>query len=492
MRILMVYCNTPQDNTVPIGITQIISCLQKAGHEVGLFHTTFYNQGGKSSAELRMEALQYRPCKYTYETTDMYSDLKKKIAEFKPEMIGFSVFEVTLNLFKKLLESIRGIARSNGIKVAVGGVQAVFWPESVAAVKGVDFIAISEAEKTFVDLCKKIESGREYRDQPGFWVREGDKWHKNPAKDITDLDTLPMCEPELFGDRFMMMPMMGKLRRTITVELSRGCPYFCTYCADPFLADKFKDLGKWYRVKSIAKLDEEYLQLIKKYSPEFVYKFSETFLIAGKKWLGEYGAMYKKYALPFWTQSRPETITEESVKMVKEMNCIRFSVGLESGNEEYRKKYLRRHYTNKQIVQASSIMRKFGISFSMNLIIGLPFETRQMVFDGIEILREAKPDGISTYLFTPYKGCALRKVCEENNMIDPDFVGEDYFQMIYSLRNNTFGQEVVGLWRTVPLYVYLPKSRYPAIKKAEVMDAAGDAAYESLKKEFYETMGWKV
>lgn len=490
MKILLVYCNTSQDNTVPIGITQVIACLKKAGHEVELFHTTFYRQNMKSSAELRIQALQYKPCVYFYETTDMCFDFVEKIKAFKPDIIGFSVIEVTFNLFKKLLLSAKKYLVN--IKIVVGGVHAIFCPESIAELDGIDFIAISEAEESFVELCKKILHKEPYFDQAGFWVKEGGQWHKNPPKNLTDLNLLPLSEPEIFGERFMMKPMMGKLRKTVTIELSRGCPYICTYCADAFLTEKFRNLGKWYRVKSIERIDQELSQLVAKYHPEFIYKFSETFLAAGKNWLKKYHSMYKKYSLPFWTQSRPETIDEENIRIIKEINCARFSVGLESGNEEYRKKYLRRCYSNAQVIRAAKIIRKFGISFSMNIIIGFPFETRKMVFDGIEILRKVKPDGISVYLFTPYKGCQLRKICEDNNMIDKDFIGEDYFQMKYSLRNNTFGQEVVGLWRTVPLYVHLPKSRYPLIKKAEEFSNEGDKAFNKLRKEYYELMGWSI
>lgn len=490
MRILMVYCNTAQDNTVPIGVTQVMACLLKAGHEVGLFHTTFYKRGSKSSAELRMEALQYKPCKFIYESSDMHTDFRAKVKEFNPDIIGFSIFEVTFNLFKELIGVARDIIRSRKIKVAVGGIHAIFWPESIAGTPDVDFISIAEAENTFVDLCNKISSGKPYFDQPGFWIKEGKRWRKNSASELVDLNSLSIAEPFMFGDRFMMKPMLGKLRKTITVELSRGCPYSCTYCSDSFLARKFANLGKWYRVKSVSKIDEEYSLLINKYKPEFIYKFSETFLVAGDRWLTDYFDMYKKYSLPFWTESRPETINENNIRMLADSNCIRFSLGLESGNEWYRRRYLKRAYSNVQVVKATSILRKYGISFSMNLIIGFPFETRKMILDGIDILRKVKPDGISVYFFTPYKGCALRQVCEENDMIDKDFIGDDYFQMGYALRNNTLGEKITGLWRTIPLYVYLPKRRFSLIRKAEELTPAGYKAFRALKNEFYEKMRW--
>lgn len=490
MRILMVYCNAPQDNVVPIGITQLVSCLMEAGHEVELFHTTFYHQGFKSSTELRIEALHYKPCKIDYEPLDMCEDFRARIKKFKPELIGFSVVEPTFYIFKKLLDSIGGIIKLDNIRIAVGGVHAIFWPESLEGIESIDFISISEAEKSFVDLCDTIERGGDYSNQPGFWIRTGKKWNKNPPVSLTDLDSLPVLSLSAFGDRYLMKPMMGDLRRTITIELSRGCIYRCTYCGDAYLTDKFRSLGRWHRLKSIPKIEAEYAELIEKYRPEFVYKMSESFLAIDKNRLNAYRDVYNKYRLPFWAETRPETINEDNAKLLADMNCIRLSLGLESGNEEYRRKYLNRNYSNAQVEKAAKILKKYGISFSMNLIIGFPFETRKMVFDGVSLLRRIKPDGISTFLFTPYKGCSLRRLCEDSDMIDRDFMGEDYFQKKYALRNNTFGSEIVGLWRTLPLYVHLPESRYAFIKKAEKLDAAGDKIFGELKEEYYEIMGW--
>ena len=486
MKILMVYCNTPQDNTVPIGITQVIACLRARGHTVDLFDTTFYDQGFTCSAEKRVQMLHFEPFEIKYVPSDLCQDFKEKISQFKPDIIGFSVFEVTFKLFLKLLKTAKNSIEKEKIKVAVGGVETIFWPEIFEKVENIDFISISEAEKTFPDLVDKLAADLDTSTQAGFWVKNGERWHKNPPDKLTDINNLPLTTADDFGEQFMMKPMMGRYRKTITLELSRGCPYKCTYCADPFLADKFKEFGSWYRQKSVTNLDEEYSVLISQHKPEFIYKFTETFFAAGKKWLTNYYQMYKKYSLPFWTESRPETITEENAKMLADLNCIRFSVGLESGNRDFRRE-LKRNYTDKKLFETGRILKKYGINFTMNLIVGYPFETRAMVFDGIRLLREIKPNRVSTFIFTPYKGSHLRKVCEDNNMIDPDFIGDDYFQMKYGLRNNTFSEaEILGLYRVLPLYIYLPESRYNEIRKAESFTPEGDKIFEKMRSEFYE------
>lgn len=490
MRILMVYCNAPQENALPMGLSQVITCLKAAGHDVRLFHSTFYRHGFKSAMEMRMEALQFQPCPVSYEPTEMEPDFRDLLESFRPQLIGFSVVEPTFYVFQRLLAAARGIIRRDAIRVAVGGVHAIYWPESVAAVPEVDFICVGEGEVAFIELCGKLALGEDYRGQTGFWVRNGDGWLRNPVRQLVDLDILPALDISDWGTRYLNKPMMGKIRRTVSIELTRGCPYQCTYCGNAFLNDTFASLGRWYRMKSIAKIADEYATLIDRYQPDFIYKMSESFLAVPRPRLEAYAAMYREYRIPFWIETRPETVTGWNVRLLKELGCVRVSVGLESGCEDYRRRHLRRAYSNKQVLEASRRFREQGISFSLNLIIGMPFETREMIFDGVRLLRAAKPDGFSIFLFTPYKGCIMRQVCEDKGMIDPDFIGEDYFLMKYPLRNNTLGPEVVGLWRTVPLYARLPESRYPLIARAEQLDAQGDRAYQDLKREYFDLMGW--
>jgi len=201
--------------------------------------------------------------------------------------------------------------------------------------------------------------------------------------------------------------------------------------------------------------------------------------------------MYSAYRIPYWIETRPEDVTDKKAERLANSNCRRISIGLESGNEGYRKTMLKRRYTNDQVVKSCAILKDKGISFSINLIIGLPMENREMVFEGVNLLRSVKPDGISVFLYTPYHGSNLRQVCVDECMIKPDFIGGDYFQMKYSLKNNTMSpKDVLDLFRTIPLYVHLPKSEYSRIQRSQEMNDKANELYSELKEEYYEIMGW--
>ena len=114
-----------------------------------------------------------------------------------------------------------------------------------------------------------------------------------------------------------------------------------------------------------------------------------------------------------------------------------------------------------------------------------------MIFDAIDLLRNTRPDGISTHIYIPYHGSEMRKVCEKEGMIDSDLIAEDFFQMGYLLNNPTISKaDILGLFRTIPLYVEMDKKEYSRIKKAEGLDGEGNKAFRQLKEEFYALKGW--
>jgi len=491
MKVLLVYCNSMLENALPIGLSQLSACLKRAGITVRLFDTTFYRYGAKSDMENRIDALQFPPCPLNFNSNNLEEDFRSTIEEFQPDLIGLSVVEPTFLLGMRLLESARGIIKKNNIPVVLGGVHAILAPESVPKYDLVDYISISEGEIAFIDLCEKIRKGESTETSIGFWVKKGSGWVKNPKAALIDINTLPIMDFTIFDEAFLNKPMMGKIYRTISIEITRGCPYKCSYCGDHSLRNLFKDMGPWYRQKKMSRVKEELTEYINTYSPEFVYIMSESFLSGSVNRVKEFVDIYKPFSLPFWFNTRPEDITEEKVKLIKEIGCRRISIGLEHGNEEFRKNVLHRNYSNVQFLKACSILKSYGISFSINVIIGFPYETRDMIFDSLRLLRKVRPDGISTHIYNPYKGSEMRLFCEKEGMISPDLIAEDLFQKDYLLKNPTITKtDILGLFRTIPLYIEMDEKKYPQIEKAEKLNSEGNRIFNVLKEEFYALKGW--
>lgn len=98
-------------------------------------------------------------------------------------------------------------------------------------------------------------------------------------------------------------------------------------------------------------IESELLFLTKKWDAEYVYFLSDTFLAMNNDEFNEFIRIYSKIRLPFWMQTRPETLTQERADKLKEVGCHRVSIGLEHGNEEFRKKVLKKSYQNEQMIK---------------------------------------------------------------------------------------------------------------------------------------------
>ena len=58
---------------------------------------------------------------------------------------------------------------------------------------------------------------------------------------------------------------------------------------------------------------------------------------------------------------------------------------------------------NSVITEGLKIVKKLGIPFSVNNIVGFPYETRQLAFDTIELNRTFDADDRIAYPFTPFQ-----------------------------------------------------------------------------------------
>ncbi|MFH1309181.1 MAG: radical SAM protein [Candidatus Omnitrophota bacterium] len=169
-----------------------------------------------------------------------YRDLKKKISDFKPNLIGFSVMTFG---YKKTYSFIHRLKKEHSeIKIAAGGPHISTMREKVLReCPDIDYGIVMEGDLSLVQLC----GGEDLRTIKGFIYREDKDIIFNPFEAfIGDLDSLSFPKYESF--ELSQYPT-----RQIGVVTSRGCPYECIYC--PVISA----IGKEFRQRSAQSVVDE-------------------------------------------------------------------------------------------------------------------------------------------------------------------------------------------------------------------------------------------
>lgn len=488
-KVLFIYPNMMLMNMMPMSVSLFAAILREKGIEVKLFDTTYYRTEQQSSDEHKIEHLQVKPFNLAERgidilTSDPYEDLGELVHDYRPDLIAMSSVEDTFPLGLSLLKSIRDYEAPK----IVGGIFATFAPEKVIAEDCVDMICQGEGEEALLELCQRMIRNEDYSDIPNLWVKLNGTIIQNPMRKPVDLDGLPYPDFSIFEEKRLFRPMAGRVYRMIPIETHRGCPYTCTFCNSPASAELYtQGTGqRFLRKKSTKRMFGEIRHLVERWRPAYLYFTADTFLAMSDEELKELARLYKQIGLPFWIQSRPETFTEERVQILEEMGCHRLSIGIEHGNEEFRQKFLKRKVSNREIVQAFRWLEKSNIQITVNNIIGFPEETRELIFDTIRLNRQLKTDSVNAYVFVPYHGTPLHKLCLEKGYISK------YTHTAAPTKDTVLDmpqlskQEIQGLLRTFCLYVKMPESEFSRIRIAERFDEEGNQMFRELSEIYYE------
>jgi len=489
IKVLLVYPNLMLVSTLPNNISQLSACLKHEGHTVKLFDTTLYETTEKSNDEMRVERMQVRKFDIksqgiTLKNGNVYLAFKKLVDEYDPDLVGVTVVDDTVDMGIELVSAAG--CKEKGIPVIFGGVHAIFNPDNLLKENVVDMVCTGEGEETLTILSNAIMNGNSFQDIPNLFYKDnkGAIVKSSTLGKPVNLDELPMEDFTLFERQRLYRPMQGKMLKMLPINFDRGCPYRCSFCAAPAFNKMYKAGGSVYlRRKSIGRIKREIEYQLEKYNVEYLYFNSETFLTMPLKQLKELAAEYSEFNLPFWCQTRIETITDEKVRILKEMNCDRVSIGLEHGNEAFRKNILKKHFSNAQVVEAFKSLNRYEINISVNNILGFPDETRELIFDTINLNRRIKADSVSGFIFQPYSGTEMMEYCLEKGYLSENHrqtsspIGDPVLNM-----PTISNEELKGLLRTFVLYVKLPETYYPRIKVAERLDEEGDAALEELRE----------
>lgn len=472
---------------IPNGIAILSGIASSRGWETEYFDTCSYEKkNDRMDDQEIMGALKpsARKVAELHKFQAVIEDTQKKIDTFKPKVIAISCMTFEYEFLLSFWDEIDVPADTI---IAIGGFHSIIKGEEVITSGKFDFCCITEAEGSFARLLRQLENDGPINSIEGSYHcdRKTGEITRNSKGKLMQANELWEAVPDftMFDDSYFQYPFDGNIYRRYGIEISRGCPYDCTYCGNTALKAAFSGMGKFIRVRPVSSLIESMKVMIDKQDIELFYFQDDCYLAHPQAYLEELAERYaKEIRKPFIVTTRPETITESRVEILKSMGAPFFqvSLGVETGSPEILKTLCSRNTPNEQLIDAFELLHEHDIRTAGFFMLGFPHETREQIFETINLCRRVKPTVSIVSIFQPLPGQRLTDIAIEAGFIS----GEE------SLLNFTEGsilrmpqisaEEISNIFRVFNLYAYLPDEYYPAIEKCEKDFKNNKALYEKL------------
>ncbi|MEW5819693.1 MAG: radical SAM protein [Cyanobacteriota bacterium] len=345
--------------------------------------------------------------------------IDKTIQEFKPELVCFTSVTTEYPFILKIARHIK--QNQSHIYLLIGGSHASLCPDKVIK-DDFDAVCIGEGEQPLLELISQLEKEQTPSNILNLWIKNNSNIEVNTTRPyIHNLDNLPFPDREMW---FKWVNESFEKNNFINVLLGRGCPFSCTYCSNHAL--KKLASGTYVRFRSPENIIQELNEINKQFPVINILYLEVETITANIKWFNDFCSKLKEFnksidnKISYRANLRiiPNTDYDQIFKIMKEANFNHINIGLESGSERVRKDILNRNYSNKDVINAVKIAKKYDIKVTFYNLIGLPGETEEDFKQTIEINRICQPDNHFTSIFYPYPGTVLYEKCINENLIN--------------------------------------------------------------------------
>lgn len=340
----------------------------------------------------------------------------EQVQNHNPDLVAMPV---VTDDFQWALKWAALIKQRMNVPIVFGNAHATFHSDDVLRHDCVDYVVRGEGEITLLELVEALAGRREYSEVLGLGYKVNGEPKLNAMRPlIEDLDVLP------FPDKDLYYEVMPYLNHGYTTMSGRGCPYRCTFCDNNTSMRLYnKEVAKkqkWTRRHSPRYVVDEILWAKQRYKIKHV-RFNDEDFSYDKNWLREFCPMYaKEVGIPYFAWVYPNTIDEEMAKLLSESGCDAVEMGIQSGAEHLRKEVLHRKTKDTQIIEAMKALRKFKVRTTVDIIIGLPTETKTDLDSTVRLLAQGNPWHLYAFWLRYYPSTEILSIAKERKLLTPE------------------------------------------------------------------------
>src|SRR3989338_7060510 len=135
--------------------------------------------------------------------------------------------------------------------------------------------------------------------------------------------------------------------------------------------------SQYVQLRNPQSIIDEILMIKRKYKKIKNIFFNDSDLTCDKNWIMEFCRLFVKYKMhmPFTLNGVASEVDEDVAKaLASTKSCYLIRFGLETGNQELRFK-MRKTVTDEEFRKCTKLLKKYKIKYSMQAMMGLPYET---------------------------------------------------------------------------------------------------------------------
>jgi anaerobic magnesium-protoporphyrin IX monomethyl ester cyclase len=377
--------------------------------------------------------------------TSLENDPVGEIARYNPRIVGFTM---TTGEHLKMVGMAARLKEELDVVTVFGGAHPTVCPEVIEH-EGVDIVCVGEGEEALLDLARGLEGGREITGIRNLWVKRDGAVVKNELRPLVeDLESLPLPDWSLY----FRYPFLRK-KSTKTFIGSRGCPFRCTFCTDPYFHSIYRGKGRYLRMRNPRSFADEIREQKEKLGFTTV-TFDDEVFVWNKEWLREFLGHYRRgVALPFFCGVRADTLTEDVVRELKASGCYGMSFGIESGSEFIRNEIGNKGIPNEKILEAARWVKESGVILRTTNMFCMPEETPERAWETVMLNSDCRVDHPFAYVYQPLPKTKMFEHALGRGFIDPGFSFDSLEPM--HLNDNPLRLEKKGEILNIQKFFYL-------------------------------------
>jgi len=360
--------------------------------------------------------------------------------DYAPTIIGISA------LFTPSYQSMLDIAQCcrdifpRAVIVTGGGVPTNMYNEIFRNSTCFDALCYGEGEKPLLGLVQADDKLRYLEENPSWITRRKVESGQSFRHDfIENLDEIPFYDYGILDtDEYGLNPTISaytsinKKKKAITVMTSRGCPHHCCFCSSHTVH------GRKMRYHSINRVREDFISLRNQYGAKTII-FQDDQLMANKQRVFKIIDILDEFQMiAFFPNSLAlYALDRKILEALKSVGVNQLVLSVESGSNKVLKEVMHKPLNLNIVKRVADNCRELGIYTDVNILIGLPGETKLDIEDTRSFLKTINANWFRINVATPLVGSEMLDICLKKNYLKGSYIDCNYKKAIVETEDFT-------------------------------------------------------